>query len=52
MSAPAGTNWGNSNLTDGADVDQLHAAVLARLRIGGLEQLLLAEPNRFDARRR
>ena len=51
MSAPAGTNWGNSNLTDGADVDQLHAAVLAILRIGGLEQLLLAETNRFDARR-
>src|SRR6478735_9196676 len=33
-----------------ADVDQLHAAVFCRFRRGGLEQLLFAKPDRFDAR--
>ena len=33
-----------------SDIDELHTAVLRRRRISGIEQLLLAEADRFEAR--
>jgi hypothetical protein len=33
------------------DVDQLHAAIFGGLRVGGIEQLLLAKADSLDARR-